>query len=153
MYLASDILKASPFLTLHGDLVFDRGLVELMLQDSRDDLCLYNADKPLPEKDFKGRFKNGLLKEVSINIFDADCYAFQPLYKLSATTLAAWLQKVREFVKAGNDRVYAENALNEITDQLTIYGLSYAEHYIDEIDNLDDRQRVAEEIMDYDEKH
>ncbi len=153
MYLARPYLCDSPFLMLHGDLVFDRGLMEMMLADSRTDLCLYNENLPLPEKDFKGRFKNGILKEVSVNIFDKDCFAFQPLYKLSSATMEMWLDRVRQFIEKGDDKVYAENALNQLTDRLNIFGLSYAAHYIDEIDNLEDRQRVAAAIASYDRNH
>ena len=72
----------------------------------------------MPEKDFKGRFKDNKLLEVSVNIFDNDCYAFQPLYKLDKKDLQLWKDKVAEFVKNGNVKVYAENALNEITDNI-----------------------------------
>jgi len=153
MYLASDRLGDGPMLLMHGDLVFDKGLVEMLLKDPRPDLCLYNEHKALPEKDFKARFRHGILKEVSIDIFDSDCYAFQALYKLSQPTLQAWLTRVAAFVATGNDKVYAENALNEITDRVSIQGVSYAGHYIDEIDNLQDRQRVAAEIAEYDRSH
>ena len=76
-------------------------------------------------------FKENKLLEVSINIFDNDCYAFQPLYKLDKNTLQAWKDKVEEFVQNGNVKVYAENALNEITQNLNIQGMSYKDDYID----------------------
>ena len=113
MYLAKDYLN-DDFLMLHGDLVFNKELVEEMISDPIPSICLYNEEKALPEKDFKGRFENGLLREVSINIFDSDCYAFQPLYKLSKADMNAWLSKVDEFITNGVNSVYAENALNRV---------------------------------------
>lgn len=151
MFLASDHLD-DDFLLLHGDLVFDSGLVRDMLDDERKSLCLINEDKKLPEKDFKGRVKDGKLKEVSINIFDEDCYAFQPLYKLDKKDLLSWLKQVSNFVKDGNTGVYAENALNTILDDMEIYAKSYKDNYIDEIDNLDDYDRVTREIEEFDAK-
>ena len=145
-YLNDDVLL------LHGDLVFNKSLVIKLLENKNKSVCLYNEEKALPEKDFKGRFKDNKLLEVSVNIFDDDCYAFQPLYKLEKNDLQLWKEKVAEFVKAGNVRVYAENALNEITDNMSIYGMSYKDDYIDEIDNEEDYIRVSSEIKHSDYK-
>lgn len=133
-------------LLMHGDLVFNKNLVVKLLVNENKSVCLYNEEKELPQKDFKGRFKDNKLVEVSVNIFDDDCYAFQPLYKLDKNDLQLWKEKVAEFVKDGNVKVYAENALNEITDNMHIYGMSYKDDYIDEIDNEEDYIRVSKEI-------
>ncbi|MBE6153838.1 MAG: phosphocholine cytidylyltransferase family protein [Firmicutes bacterium] len=143
-YLDDDVLL------LHGDLVFNKRLIEKILDNKNKSVCLYNEVKELPEKDFKGRFKNNKLLEVSVNIFDDDCYAFQPLYKLDKGDLQIWKDKVAEFVKNGNVKVYAENALNEITEMLNIQGMSYKDDYIDEIDNEIDYNRVSNEIKEFD---
>ena len=149
MYLARDCFDDDA-LVLHGDLVFNRALVEALLADSGSDIALVNKQKPLPEKDFKVRVANGRLREVSIHIFDDDCFAFQPLYKLSCASLDAWMQRVSDFIDAGNDGVYAENALNEISDKLNIEMFSYEDHYIDEVDTLEDLKRVSSEIREFD---
>ncbi len=137
-------------LLMHGDLVFNRGLIEKILSDKRKSLCLFNEERPLPEKDFKGRFSNNILKEVSISIFDRDCYAFQPLYKLSRETIEKWKNEVSAFVHRGDVKVYAENALNCITDRVSIYGFSYRDDYIEEIDNEEDYVKVSNEIKFFD---
>lgn len=145
-YLDDDVLL------LHGDLVFNKNLVVKLLNNKNKSVCLYNEEKKLPEKDFKGRFRDNKLLEVSVNIFDNDCYAFQPLYKLEKKDLQLWKDKVSEFVKNGNVKVYAENALNEITDRVNIVGMSYKDDYIDEIDNVEDYKRVSAEIKEFDYK-
>ena len=143
-YLDDDVLL------LHGDLVFNKNLVIKLLENKNKSVCLYNEEKALPEKDFKGRFKDNKLLEVSVNIFDDDCYTFQPLYKLDKNDLQLWKEKVAEFVKDGNVKIYAENALNEILYKLDIKGMSYKNDYIDEIDNEDDYKRVSREIKNFD---
>lgn len=143
-YLDDDVLL------LHGDLVFNKNLVIKILDNKNPSVCLYNENKELPKKDFKGRFKDNKLIEVSVDIFDDDCYAFQPLYKLDKKDLHLWKNKVTEFVKNGNVKVYAENALNEITENLNIQGMSYKDDYIDEIDNEIDYNRVSNEIKMFD---
>ena len=89
--------------------------------------------------------------EVSIHIFDDDCYAFQPFYKMEKSTAKAWIDKVVEFINKGEDKCYAENALNEIFAELTVRAFPYENYYIDEIDNLEDHARVTTEILPFDE--
>lgn len=143
-YLNDDILL------MHGDLVFNRKLIEKMLADERKSLCLYHEEKELPLKDFKGQFSDGILKKVSVSLFGEDCYAFQPLYKLSRKDLKMWLDEVSDFVSADKTTVYAEEALNNITERICIEGMSYKDDYVEEIDNAEDYIRVSEEIRFYD---
>ena len=143
-YLDDDML------ILHGDLVFNKKLVEKVIKNEKPSVCLFHEDKELPKKDFKGRIIDNKLKEVSISIFDENCYAFQPFYKLSREVAQVWKNKVAEFVKEGQVRVYAENALNQVTDEVEIYALSYKNDYIEEIDNLEDYRRVSVEIKQFD---
>ena len=94
---------------------------------------------------------DGKVVEVSIKIFDDNCYAFQPFYKLSKATSSAWVGKVVEFIHKGEDKCYAENAMNEIFPALNVRAFDYNGYYVDEIDNLDDWTRVKEEILPFDE--
>ncbi len=149
MYCAKEHLDDDMIL-LHGDLVFNRGLLQKVIDSSFCDLVTINRKKKLPEKDFKGRIKDGKLQEVSINIFDDDCFALQPMYKLSHKTLNEWVKKTVEFVESGNDKVYAENAFNTILPNLEVHEFSYADDFIDEVDNRDDLERVSDEIRYFD---
>lgn len=150
MYLAREYMN-DDMVFLHGDLVFNRKLAHDVLNSSEKNTATVNFKKALPEKDFKGRVKDGKVLEVSIKIFDEDCFAFQPFYKLDKATTAAWIGKVVEFIHKGEDKCYAENALNEIFPALNIRAFSYENYYIDEIDNLDDYARVTEDILPFDE--
>ena len=150
MYLARDFID-DDMIFLHGDLEFSRKLVHDVLNCPEENTATVNFTKALPEKDFKGRVHDGKVLEVSIHIFDGDCYAFQPFYKLSKATASAWVGKVVEFIHKDQTKCYAENALNEIFPALNIRAFSYEDYYIDEIDNLDDYNRVTGEILAYDE--
>ena len=149
MYLAKEYLD-DDVLLMHGDLVFDKKLLEDVLKSEEKNLGMLNMKKMLPEKDFKARLADGKIVEVSINIFDENCYAFQPLYKLSRETLGKWLDRVSQFIDAKNDQVYAENALNEIASDLNIKPFFYENYYVDEVDNLDDLERVSSDIRQFD---
>lgn len=151
MYKARDLLD-DDILMMHGDLVFDRSLIPSLLKNREPNTCLINKYKPLPEKDFKGRIVDNELREVGVNIFDNNCYAFQPLYKLSKRVMKAWLDNVVRFVESNYINVYAENAFNEVSKGLGIRPVSYANHFIDEVDNKDDLARVNKEIEQWDFK-
>jgi len=151
MYLAREEIN-DDMLFLHGDLVFNRRLVHDVLACPDKSCATVNFKKALPEKDFKGRVKDGKVVEVSIKIFDEDCFAFQPFYKLEKAAASAWVGKVVEFIHKGENKCYAENALNEIFPALNIRAFSYENYYVDEIDNMDDYRRVSEEILPFDAK-
>ena len=150
MYLAREYMN-DDLVFLHGDLVFNRKLVHDVLNCSDKNTATVSFEKALPEKDFKGRVKDGKVLEVSINIFDDDCFAFQPFYKMEKETAAAWINKVVEFIDKGENKCYAENALNEVFASLNVRAFSYVGYYVDEIDNMDDYMRVKEEILPFDE--
>lgn len=145
MYLAKDYLD-SDILMLHGDLVFDKKIVMKLLSSHESNICAVSCRSDLPEKDFKARVENGYLKEVSVNIFGDDCYAFQPMYRLSKAAVQRWSGKIDEYILAGKSGVYAENALNEILSELPVAVTAYDDCYINEIDNEDDFFRVGYDI-------
>lgn len=149
MYLAREFMN-DDILFFHGDLVFNRKLIHDVLNCSDPNTGTVNFKKAKPEKDFKARVQDGKLLEVSIHIFDEDCYAFQPFYKMDKETAGAWIGKVEEFIQKGEDKCYAENALNEIFAELDVRAFSYDGYYIDEIDNLEDHARVTREIQPFD---
>ncbi len=151
MYLAREYMD-DDLVFLHGDLVFNRKLIHDVLISEDKNTATANYTKALPEKDFKGRIQDGKLLEVSIKIFDDDCFAFQPFYKMEKATAKAWIDKVVEFINKGEDKCYAENALNEIFADLNVRIFPYDNYYIDEIDNLDDHARVTAEILAFDEE-
>lgn len=150
MYLAREYMD-DDMVFLHGDLVFNRKLVHDVLNCTEPNTGTINFKKALPEKDFKGRVNDGKILEVSIHIFDDDCFAFQPFYKMDKSTATAWIEKVVEYINKGENKCYAENALNEIFPTLNVRAFSYENYYIDEIDNQDDYKRVTNEILPFDE--
>lgn len=149
MYLARDYID-DDVITLHGDLVFNKRLLQDVLASDMKDVATANAALPQPEKDFKARIKDGKIQEVSVKIFDDDCIAFQPMYKLSHATIRAWLDRVSDYVAAGNTGVYAENAMNELFPELDVKMFSYDGYFIDEIDCAEDHARVSAAIRRFD---
>ena len=149
MYLAREHLD-DDVVMLHGDLVFSAGVLSRLLADPRPDLGVVNRALPHPEKDFKARLVGETIREISVTAFGDDCVAFQPLYKLSRRAMQLWLDRVVDFVAAGNTKVYAENAFNEVWEQAGIQAFSYAGDFVNEVDTLDDLAVVTSQIRLFD---
>jgi choline kinase len=124
-------------LLLHGDLVFENSVLNDIVHSNRS-VVVIDSSIPLPEKDFKARIVNGKIVEIGINVFGSDCAACQPLYKLNRKDWALWQNVIHEFCNDGKDQVYAENALNTITDKIDLFPLDINGRFCTEIDNEED---------------
>lgn len=149
MFLARDFID-DDMLFLHGDLVFNERFAKDFLACEERNCAPLNRSCPRPDKDFKGRLENERLLEISIHIFDENCHAFQPFYKLERAAASAWVGKVTQYVIDGNTKCYAENALNEILPALNVRPFFYDDYFIEEIDTIDDYKRVAEAVAVFD---
>lgn len=105
-------------LLMHGDLVFEESVLHDILH-SRTSAMVIDSTLPLPEKDFKAVIQENRITKVGVEFFD-QAYAAQPLYKLLNKDWALWLANIRKFCARGERSVYAEHAMNEISDQLEL---------------------------------
>lgn len=129
-YLEDDILL------LHGDLVFERSVLDDMLASPVSRMAVSSA-VPLPEKDFKAVLDGNRILKVGIEFFD-NAAAAQPLYFFRREDWLLWLGKIEEFCEVGNTKVYAENALNALEGTVNLYALDTGERLCGEIDNPED---------------
>lgn len=143
MWLARDLLRGRDALVLHGDLVFDAAYVEGLLALSAGSYGSVDPTLPLPEKDFKARVADGEVREVGVEVWGEGCVAFQPMYRLSAGAVDAWLDRVDSFVAHGKTGVYAENAANEVFADMHVEAHPYTGHVLEEVDTPEDLARVS----------
>lgn len=132
-------------LLFHGDLVFSDEVLEMVLCHGPN-VIVTDSAIPLPEKDFKARLMNGRVKTIGINLFGKDCVAAQPLYYLSAQDWNRWKQEIRLFCQKGNIGVYAEEALNGITDNLELLSLDINGRLCSEIDTIEDLKGMQQKM-------
>ena len=144
IYCARDILKDEDIILMHGDLVFEYTVLEDML-DFKGSCMKVSSTTPLPQKDFKAVVCDGRVKAVGIDFFESAMEA-QALYKLEARDWNLWLDRIIEFVQAGNTHVYAENAFNEISDICEINAFDAKDRLCAEIDNAEDLELVKEKL-------
>ena len=140
IYCAREALKDEDILLLHGDLVFEASVLADALAFPHS--CMkVSSTLPLPEKDFKAVVENGMVKKVGVEFFESAMEA-QALYKLNKAEWKQWLDHIIEFCETGKTKVYAEVALNEITDKCPIHILDVKDRLCTEIDNPEDLAKV-----------
>jgi phosphoenolpyruvate phosphomutase len=123
---------------IHGDLVFEKILLQKLLDDERENCVLVNKNRPLPKKDFKARIVGEKIKEIGVNVFGKEAFFCAPLYKLSKRDFRKWVGKIDEFIKKGKVNCYAEDAFNQISDDIFLYPVYYEKEFCMEIDNIED---------------
>lgn len=147
MYLAKSYLHTDNLLILHGDLVFDAAFAEKLITADALNACAVSATAPLPLKDFKAQIVDGFIARISVDIFDDECFACQPFYKLSRDSLDLWLHAVDHFVRERRTTVYAEEAANTVMEAMKLQPMYYDGLLVQEIDTREDLDRVKSLIM------
>ena len=137
-YLDDDIIL------MHGDLVFENEVFDQVVSSPVSCMTV-SSTMALPEKDFKAVVKDGLVQKVGIEFFNEAMEA-QALYKLLKDDWKCWLDKIVEFCEAGNTKVYAENALNELNGAANIHALDVRNLLCAEIDNPEDLSAVSRKL-------
>ncbi len=139
-YLDDDIIL------MHGDLVFENEVFDKVVESPTSCMTV-SSTLPLPQKDFKAKVVDGKVMAVGVDIFDEAMEA-QAFYKLYRDDWKVWLSKISEFCEAGNRKVYAENALNELNGAANIQALDVGNLLCAEIDNMDDLAVVSAKIKE-----
>lgn len=141
IYCAREVLMDEDILLLHGDLVFEASVLADAL--AFPESCMkVSSTLPLPEKDFKAVVTDGMVKKVGVEFFESAMEA-QAMYKLNKPEWNTWLSHIIDFCESGKTKVYAEVALNEITDRCPIHILDVKDRLCSEIDNPDDLAKVT----------
>ena len=144
IYCAKEQLKNQDIIMMHGDLVFEESVLRNLV--AFQDSCMkVSSTLPLPEKDFKAVVQDGKVKKVGVEFFENAMEA-QALYKLNEPQWNLWLDKISEFCEADNRSCYAEKALNEITDNCTIYAYDVKNRLCSEIDTPEDMKTVVSKL-------
>ncbi|WP_296866720.1 sugar phosphate nucleotidyltransferase [uncultured Methanobrevibacter sp.] len=128
---------------LHGDLVFEEQVAECVI-NSKKSCVIIDSTIKIPDDDFKAKITNNEVKYIGVDYFENDAVACQPFYKLKKEDWALWKNKIREFCDSGNTNVYAENALNTLTDEIIINAIDIKGQLCMEIDTKEDLAKVKE---------
>lgn len=105
-------------LLLHGDLVEIKTVENII--NSKGSCVAVDTTLKIPKDDFKVKIEDKRIKYIGVNYFNSDAVACQPFYKLKCKVWQVWKNNIHKFCKNNQTDVYAENALNEITDKIII---------------------------------
>ncbi len=128
---------------LHGDLVFELKTAEKII-NSDESCVVVDTTLEIPKDDFKAKIENNYVKYIGVDYFEDDAVPCQPFYKLKPKEWQAWKDSIHVFCNNNKTSVYAENALNEITDKVIIKPLDLKGLLCMEVDNKDDLAKVKE---------
>jgi phosphoenolpyruvate phosphomutase len=136
-------------LLLHGDLVFEPQVLSSVL--SYPYSCVVTQSSlPLSEKDFKAEIIGGRVKRIGVDVWN-NAVACQPLYKLTRADWSMWRSEIERFVADDNIKVYAENAFNEVSDNINLHQYDVGVLLCREIDTADDLTAVNKGLGKRDE--
>ena len=121
-----------------GDIIMEISVLKKFLNSKEQNLIYVNKEHELPEKDFKARIENGLVKRVGVDEYGSDVSFCLPLIKISKNAVSSWLQKADELIQEGKTNVYETEALNKILDEIKLKPLYLSDFTTMEIDNHDD---------------
>lgn len=136
MYLAKEALKGDDIVLMHGDLVFDGGVLKEVLRKDQSNVVV-SSTLSLPQKDFKGVLQDGKIIKIGIDFFD-HAVALQPLYLWKQEDFSRWMDEIVCFVEKGQTGCYAENAFNALNGAVQLFATDIKDHLCAEIDNADD---------------
>ena len=146
IYCAKEHLKDQDIILLHGDLVFEERVLSKLLINEKSCVAVSSTTK-LPEKDFKAVIKNNHVEKIGIEFFD-NALTSQPLYKLLKDDWNLWLDNICKYCENNQTNCYAENALNEITDQIQLEPLDFKDMLCNEIDTPIDLENVSKKLKE-----
>ncbi len=146
IFCAKNHLRNNDILMMHGDLVFDDTVLDLILGLEKSVIAV-STTIPLPEKDFKAVVKDGKIKKIGVEFFK-NAVAAQPLYSLLKNDWELWLDKIIEYCEEGKTSCYAENALNEITEACEILPYDVGDSLCTEIDTPEDLENVSAKLRE-----
>jgi phosphoenolpyruvate phosphomutase len=123
---------------LHGDMVFEGKLLEKLFTSPSENAALVNNVITPPEKDFKAIVNDDVIKEIGVECFGQNAFFCAPIYRFSMFGFSRWLDEIDRFVVNGDVLRYAEDAFNNISDEVKLHAVYYSDEFCMEIDTPED---------------
>ena len=149
MWLTKEFID-DDIILLHGDLVFDKKLLERLVAENGNRV-LVNKNIAVPEKDFKAVVVNDRVVKIGVEFNGKNAFACLPLYKFSKADFLCWINECEEYIAKGDVNIYADNVLNEISDDLLLFPLYFDDELCMEIDTEEELELAERCLYNYDE--
>lgn len=135
---------------MHGDIVMENDVLDKVV-NSETSCMVVSSTLSLPEKDFKAVVRDGKVVKVGVEYFN-EAMAAAPVYKLLKKDWLLWLDKIVDYCEAGNTKVYAEEALNDLDGAANISALDVENLLCAEIDDQEDLAVVFAKLKEIDSR-
>jgi len=137
MWLTKGLID-DDIILLHGDLLFDKKLLERLINEECENCVLVNRKIRAPEKDFKAVIENNRVVKIGVEFSGENAFFSAPLYKFSKLDFLCWLDEIENFIKRGDTKSYVEDAFNKISDKIVLRPLYFYDELCMEIDTMKD---------------
>lgn len=145
IYCAREYLD-DEILLMHGDLVFENAVLDKVMECGESCVAV-SSTLPLPKKDFKAVVQNGTVRKIGVEFFN-EAVAAQPLYHLKKADWRLWLDKIIDYCEKGEVKCYAEDALNECSDDCVVRPLEVGDNLCAEVDSPEDLAVVSARLKE-----
>jgi len=136
LWLTRDLID-DDIILLHGDLLFSNEIGN-KIKNTQGNAVVVSKTRDKPEKDFKAVIEKNKVKKIGVNFFGKNSFFCLPLYKFVCKDFMRWMKAIDDEMQIGNIECYAEDALNKITDEITLQPVYIEDSCCMEIDTLDD---------------
>ena len=145
MWLTKGLID-DDIILLHGDLLFEKKLLEKLINEKHANCVLVNREIRPPEKDFKAVIENNRVIKIGVEFSGKNAFFSAPLYRFSKSDFLYWLDEIEKFVKKSNLKIYDESVLNEISDKIILHPIYFTEEFCMEIDTKEDLE-IARSLL------
>ena len=99
---------------------------------------MVNKEIEPPEKDFKAVIENGVVKRIGVELTGSHTYFCAPMYKFVKADFLHWLNEMERLIRRGDLESYAEEAFNNISNEVILQAIFFRDTLCMEIDTLED---------------
>ena len=143
MWLTKKLID-DDIILLHGDLLFDKKLLDYLINKKYTNCVLVNRRIKVPKKDFKAVIENDRVVKIGVEFFGENTFFSAPLYKFSKLDFLYWIDETEKFIERGYVKSYAENVFNKISDKIILQPVYFDEEFCMEIDTKEDLEKARD---------
>ena len=145
MWLSKELID-DDIILLHGDLLFDKKLLDKLISEKYTNCVLVNREIKPPIKDFKAVIDNNRVVKIGVDFLGENAFFSAPLYKFTKSDFLYWLDEIEKFIEKGNTKSYAEDVFNKISDKIVLRPLYFDGLLCMEIDTKEDLE-IAKNLL------
>lgn len=151
LFLLRDKIR-DDIILMHGDLICSDEILIGLIVFKEKNCVTVNKEIPPPKKDFKALIIDERVVKIGVDVSGPKSAFLPPLYKLTDQFFRSWLDQISAFINDNKVNYYAEDALNEILNQLNLKPFYINDVSCKEIDDFEDLNYIKKLILEKNKK-